>query len=166
MIHIIIGPVGAGKSTFALELAAQQRAVRLTLDQWMATLFGDDVRPSIGRIAWYQERTRRCLDQIFELTRQLDAVGTNLILEVGLVQRDSRWGFFDRLDAAHLAFVVYVVDADREVRRERVRRRNHERGETFSMEVPDDVFEIASDMWQPPNEAEHARWTFVEPNSY
>ena len=30
----------------------------------------------------------------------------------------------------------------------RVRRRNLERGETFAMEVPDHVFEMASDMWQ------------------
>src|SRR5688500_7324961 len=30
-IHLIVGPVGAGKSTFATELATRHRALRLTL---------------------------------------------------------------------------------------------------------------------------------------
>src|SRR3954470_7970699 len=33
-VHVVIGPVGAGKSTFARGLAAQTGAVRLTLDAW------------------------------------------------------------------------------------------------------------------------------------
>ena len=37
-IHLLIGPVGAGKSTFALELAREHRGVRLTLDEWMQSL--------------------------------------------------------------------------------------------------------------------------------
>jgi hypothetical protein len=49
---------------------------------------------------------------------------------------------------------VHVLDAPRDVRRERVLRRNGERGDTFSMEVPLPFFELASDLWEPPEEAE------------
>ena len=43
---------------------------------------------------------------------------------------------------------VYVLDAPRELRRERVQQRNHEKEKTFSMEVPLHIFELtsASDM--------------------
>src|SRR5687768_55420 len=41
-VHLVLGPVGAGKSTFALELARSSGAVRLTLDEWMTELFRPD----------------------------------------------------------------------------------------------------------------------------
>lgn len=49
-LHLIVGPVGAGKSTFGRKLSRDVGAVRLTLDEWMATLFGDDERPAEQRI--------------------------------------------------------------------------------------------------------------------
>jgi hypothetical protein len=49
-----------------------------------------------------------------------------------------------------------VLEASREVRRERVARRNIEKGPTFSMVVPDPVFEMASNMWQRPDDIEIA----------
>lgn len=156
MIHLIIGPVGAGKSTYGSQLADEHAAVRLTLDEWMAVLFGDDPRPTEGRLDWYVERTERCIEQIWRLTQQLAAVGTTVILEIGLIRREARQRFYGKLDAAAIEHLVHVVDADRDVRRERVQQRNRERGATFSMEVPADFFELASDMWEPPDGSERA----------
>ena len=39
-------------------------------------------------------------------------------------------------------------------RRARVERRNAERGQTFAMHVPPDIFELASALWEPPDAAE------------
>ena len=39
--------------------------------------------------------------------------------------------------------------------------RNQNRGETFSMVVPPEVFEMASDMWEPPSEDELAGFKVV-----
>src|SRR5262249_51960037 len=63
-VHMVVGPVGAGKSTFALGLARDARAVRFNLDQWMTELFGPD-RPVEGRVAWYVERAARCFERIW-----------------------------------------------------------------------------------------------------
>ena len=153
-LHLIIGPVGAGKSTFGLKLSREQRAVRLTLDEWMAALFGGDERPAEGRIAWYTERTARCIEQIWSLTRRLMDIGVPVVLEIGLIQRAARREFYTYIDAEGLDHVVYVVDADRDVRRARVLQRNQEKGETFSMDVPLDVFELASNLWEPPDDEE------------
>lgn len=152
-LHLIIGPVGAGKSTFARTLSEELGAVRLTLDAWMATLYGDDERPP-DRMAWYGARVERCLGVIRELASQLVAVGTPVILEIGLIQREARERFYAWVDANAYALSVYVVDAPREVRRARVLARNAEQGATFSMVVPEAIFELASDLWEPPEGAE------------
>lgn len=64
VIHLIVGPVGAGKSTFGLALSRERAALRLTLDEWMAELFRPD-RPETGLVAWYVERADRCIEQIW-----------------------------------------------------------------------------------------------------
>ena len=83
-------------------------------------------------------------------------IGTDAILELGLIQRAARRDFYARLDTAGYAHTVYVLDAPKEVRRARVLRRNAEKGATFSMVVPDAIFEMASRMWEPPDDTECA----------
>lgn len=153
-LHLIIGPVGAGKSTFARALVQQHRAIPLILDDWMAQLFSADERPATGRMEWYLERRDRCLEQIWRLTTALCAVGTRVVLELGLIRRQERAAFYRRVEDAGCGLTVYVLDAPRSVRRERVMRRNEERGETFAQVVPIEIFELASDLWEPPDDDE------------
>lgn len=152
-VHLVEGPVGAGKSTFAAQLSRHHAAPRLTLDDWMATLFRPD-RPAAGVMEWYVERKERCIDQIWKLTCNLIDTGTDAVLELGLIQQRDRINLYDRIDAAGFNLTVYVLEAPREVRRQRVQERNRRKGETFSMEVPDQIFELASDMWEPPDDFE------------
>ena len=42
-LHLIFGPIGAGKTTYARDLARRERAVAFVLDEWGARLFGPDV---------------------------------------------------------------------------------------------------------------------------
>jgi uncharacterized glyoxalase superfamily protein PhnB/predicted kinase len=155
-VHLVVGPVGAGKSTFALRLASEQGAVRLTLDDWMTTLFRPD-RPEEGVIEWYVERASRCDEQIWKLAKAIVDLGTGVILEIGLLRRAERASFYDRAADAGVDLTIHVLDAAREVRRERVMERNRERGATFSMVVPPAFFELASDLWEPPDALECER---------
>jgi len=45
-LHVIFGPIGAGKTTYAHALARREGAVPFVLDEWGARLFGPDVRPN------------------------------------------------------------------------------------------------------------------------
>ena len=157
-IHLVIGPVGAGKSTFVRQLVRQHHAAPMNLDDWMATLFSPDRpnQPGADVMAWYVPRTLRCLDQIWKTAEAVLSAGTDVVLEVGLIQQHQREDFYARMGAWADHLVVYVLDAPRELRRERVERRNAERGETFSMVVPPHIFELASNLWQPPADAECA----------
>jgi hypothetical protein len=73
---------------------------------------------------------------------------------LGLVQRQAREDIYRRAREAGIRLAVYVLDAPREVRRDRVQRRNEDRGATFFMVVPEAVFELASDLWEPPDDLE------------
>ena len=68
--HIIEGPVGAGKTTYAIELGHKVASPPLVLDKWMANLFLAD-RPETEIWSWYAERKVRCIHQIMELSRSL-----------------------------------------------------------------------------------------------
>ncbi len=152
-VHLVVGPVGAGKSTYAIALAEAHGALRLTLDDWMARLFRPD-RPADDVVPWYVERARRCVDQIWEVTREATRRGVNVVLEIGLIRRADRDRFYARVDAEALELTVHVVEAEREVRRRRVVARNRRRGETFTMVVPPEMFELASNSFEPITETE------------
>ena len=42
VIHMICGPVGVGKTTYAIELAEKLGAVRFSIDDWISELFFPD----------------------------------------------------------------------------------------------------------------------------
>jgi uncharacterized glyoxalase superfamily protein PhnB/predicted kinase len=162
-LHLIVGPVGAGKSTFALELARRHGALRFNLDEWMAVLFRPD-RPQTGLTEWYVERAERCVEQIWALARATLESGKAAVLEIGLLQRAARESFYRRVEAAAFDLTVHVLDAPRDVRRARVQARNVERGPTFCMLVPPEIFELASDLWEPvsPEEAATREISFID----
>lgn len=152
-IHLIEGPVGAGKSTHALALAARLGAPRLDLDEWFVTLFSPD-RPDAGFVDWYLERKQRCLEQIWRVAEAVLEVDADVVLELGLVGRADREAFYARVDATDHDLRVHVLDVPVEVRRERVRARNRAADGTFKMAVPDAMFDIADRAWQPPDDDE------------
>lgn len=103
---------------------------------------------------WYAERKQRCLDQIWATALDILRAGRDVVLELGLVERSSRERFYAQVEGAGCELTVYLLDAPRDVRRERVRRRNREKGSTYAMDVPDAFFELASDAWESIDESE------------
>ncbi len=147
IIHLIEGPVGSGKSTFSLKMMEEMDAIYFSLDDWMASLFKPD-RPNTGVMEWYSNRKQRCINQICKVAQQALNSNTNVILELGLINKQAREYFLEAIHMERYNMIVYVLEADRLIRRERVKRRNIEKGDTYSMIVPDDIFEIASNMWE------------------
>lgn len=150
---MIEGPVGAGKSTFGATLAASSNGVHIPLDEWFATLFSPD-RPGGDFVPWYVERKERLLGLIWSHSRRILASGRDVVLELGLIQQQPRIQFCRMITNEGFPPHLYVLDAPLEIRRARVQCRNEERGPTFSMVVPDHVFEMASKLWEPPDEFE------------
>lgn len=156
-IHLVEGPVGAGKSTFAAKLSKEHSAPSLILDAWFVRLYSPD-RPVEGLMRWYAERKERCLAQMWATALDILSAGHDVVLELGLVEVASRNRFYSLVESAGYELSIYLLDAPRDVRRERVRQRNREKGATFAMEVSDAFFELASDCWEPLGEVELERY--------
>ena len=152
-IHLVEGAVGSGKSTFASRLSQECRAPRLILDDWMASLYNPD-RPSTGNMSWYLERKDRCIEQMWKTACEIMASDRDVILELGLIQFADRQRFYERVEPAGYDLKIYVLHASRDIRRARVKNRNKEQPSTYSMNVPDSIFELASDLWEPVDESE------------
>ncbi len=159
-VILVEGPVGAGKSTFSRDLSRQSQAPHINLDSWMSRLFQPD-RPAAGIMEWYVERKRRCIDQIWDVALRILNSECDVILELGLIQSADRRAMYERIHDSGHEILVYVLDAPREERKARVRNRNFAEGSTFSMAVPDDIFDIASDMWEEPDDVECAEQQII-----
>jgi predicted kinase len=160
-LHFLVGPVGAGKSTFARHRCARSPALFVDVDAWMVRLFGADPRPAENVVAWYLERRARVRELAWDLASEAAGTGTNVYLELGLVTTAERDSWFDRARAADLAFTVTLVDAPRELRRDRVAQRNTA-GAPNTQVVPPAFFEAASDAWEPVDDGERRRWEITD----
>ncbi|NIF56825.1 ATP-binding protein [Enterobacter sp. Ap-916] len=160
-IHFIEGPVGAGKSTYAKALAKTDGFTHIALDEWFVRLYSPD-RPARNFVPWYVERKDRLIALILSYARTVLATNS-IALELGLIQQGPRLALLRQLQEEGIPFCVHVLDAPKSVRRERVQRRNTEQGETFSMVVPDEIFEVASSLWESPDEFEQEEFEFVFP---
>ena len=152
-LHMIEGPVGAGKTTFANDLGRKLQSPPLILDAWFVTLFVGD-KPDQGLWDWYAARKKRCVDQMTDVAQGLIENGHDAIVELGLIQRSARFEYYMRLEAFQIPYVVHVLDAPQHERLARVRQRNTEKGVTFAMTVSDDAFATASKLWEPPDATE------------
>lgn len=147
-LSLLLGPVGAGKTTFGLNLAKKEPAVFFNLDEWMTNLFRPD-RPDSNLMDWYADRTKRCKMQILSMAERSLAVGIDVILEIGLIRKSEREELYSWIDDRQINLKMYVFDVEHSIRRERVIKRNKDEGPSFSMFVPPEIFELASKLWEP-----------------
>jgi predicted kinase len=160
-LHLLIGPVGAGKTTYALRKTASSTGLVLDLDSWMVRLFGADPRPREDVMDWYLERRDRCRSLLWDVALDVLRCGTDVFLELGLIATVEREAFYAKASAEGVRWAVYLLDAPRAVRRERVEARNRAAG-PFTQIVPSEFFERASDAWQPPSQAERTTWGIID----
>jgi predicted kinase len=160
-LHLLLGPVGAGKSTYARRQLAQTPAVFLDLDAWMVRLFGQDPRPEENVMAWYLERRERCRAVMWDVATGVLEGATDVYLELGLLTAAEREQAYARARVEGWALRVIVVEAPRDVRRARVLARN-EQNAPFTQIVPSALFERASDAWESPSDKERVAYGIME----
>ena len=152
-LHVIFGPSGAGKTTYAHTFARRQNAVAFILDDWMAKLFGPDI-PEPIEYDWMIERVQRCEAQIWSVVAGCLAAGTSVILDIGLMRQADRARVREIAQATDLPLQFHFVTAPTETRRARVAERNVVRGENFAIEVTPELFAFIEGVYEPPGTGE------------
>ena len=154
-IHLVAGSTGAGKTTFAMQLAEREGALRLSIDEWMTALFGPDQQGQI-EFAWMMERINRCEAVMWQTALDASHRGVGVVLDVGLTRADHRRKFADLAAQAGLPVVLHHLDVPVHERWRRVEQRNRDKGKTFRLEVTRQMFDFIEGMWEPPSEEEVA----------
>lgn len=159
-LHLLIGPVGSGKSTWARARVAERPALFLDTDRWMVRLYGEDTRPASDVLAWYLARRERVRGLMWDVAREAIRSGGDVFLELGLVTAERAAAHAQGREASG-AVHVHLFEAPRAIRRERVQARNLD-PDPFTQVVPPQFFERASDAWEPVTDAERAAWSVVD----
>ena len=141
VIHMICGPIGAGKTTYAIKLAEEQGAVRFTSDDWISELFLPD-EPEPITTDWWITRHRRCEPIILAVSWILLELGKDVIWDMGFMYRSHRDRIIGKVADTPYSVRIHFVDAPGEIRRERVRQRNLEKPEGYVIEVTDEMFDF------------------------
>lgn len=163
-LHLIYGPQGAGKSTRAAELARLHHALPLAIDDWMGQLYGPDL-PQPMDLAWVMARVQRCESRIWHTAEAALRAGCAVVLDLGFMKRAQRAAAAARAGAADRPVQWHFVDAPLALRRERVARRNTQRGATFAFEVTPAMFDFMESQYEPPSAEERARAIVLESSS-
>jgi predicted kinase len=155
VLHVIFGPSGAGKTTYAHAFARRERAVAFILDEWMARLFGPDI-PRQVEYDWLVERVGRCEAQIWSNVAATMSAGTSVILDPGLMRKADRERIRQIAEGAELPLQWHYVSAPQDIRRARVAERTRVHGETLALQVTPDMFEFVEGVFEAPDAAELA----------
>lgn len=154
-VHFICGPVGAGKTTYALKLCEAHGAVHFSIDEWMVTLFSADT-PPMPDWNWVVERVGRSEAQIVAMAIRLGRLNVPSVLDLGFLGRDQRDRVARVVTGAGLVPRLHVLDIDPGERWRRVEARNAQRGETYRLAVTRPMFDFIEQLWQRPSPEEMA----------
>ncbi|SMF17107.1 Predicted kinase [Alteromonadaceae bacterium Bs31] len=156
MIHVVCGPIGAGKTTYAKQLAKEQNAICFSEDEWLARLFVPDAPEGLLREpmevvgAWATEKYLRCRSQIWQVCLQLLDADTSIVLDGAAATKEQRDKIRQKAKDSNVGFKLHYVTASVELRHKRVFERNEKQGESYSLEVTPAMFEFTEQFFQPP----------------
>lgn len=168
-IHLVCGPVGAGKSTYARKLADDSAAVVFSMDAWMAKLFAPDIASGTTLQtmdpAWFVQRVDRCESVIYAMAAEVLRYGGSVILDLGFIRRERRDTAYAFAVRQNCAVLFHYVTAEPDVRRHRVASRNIQQGETYAFEVTPQLFDFAESVFEAPAARELAGANVVSTDS-
>ncbi len=153
MIHLLVGNTGAGKSTYANSLKSETNGFIFTLDKWNKVLFFPDKTDADG-LDWFLERIERAESLMQDLILQLEDLNVDSILDVGLSKFVHREKYRKFAKENNITVKIHFLNVPKEIRKERILKRNIEKGVTFEFEVSESNFEFMENWFETLTETE------------
>lgn len=80
-LFLMVGLPGTGKTTAARAIEVEHQALRLTKDEWVKALYGDDNPPSVSDVIE---------GRLITIAMRALELGVNVVVDFGLWSRDER----------------------------------------------------------------------------
>lgn len=152
-IFIIVGNTGAGKSTYSQDLGSKEDAYIFTGDEWFKTLFVPDT-PTTTSYEWALERTERIEKQILKEALKLVTKNIDVILDLGFFTKVQRQRIHKYFRNHSIDVIVHYLDINKELRWQRVSKRNFEKKDNYQFDVSREIFEFCETIFEPMSDDE------------
>jgi len=146
--HIIIGFIGAGKTTFARQLEQATGAVRFTKDEWMVRLFGN-TPPKDN----FEEFDNRMASLATDMALKCLQAGIDVILDEGFWVKEHRDDISGKVKRVGAVPRLYYIEAPFEVMKSRTLQRS-ENPPVDSYVIDEESFNHYWKFFRPPGKDE------------
>ena len=160
MIHLIVGNTGSGKTTYATELQIKTKGIIFSIDTWNKLLFLADKKPTDG-LEWFLDRIDRAEKMIITLVQQLENNKTDSVLDLGLSRFKHREKFRSFAASHGFEIKLHYLNISKELRLQRVMKRNHDKGATYEFEVGIEDFDFMETWFEEPTKKEMKGGTLI-----
>lgn len=133
-LFVMVGMVGAGKTTEARRIAAERRAVRLSPDEWMIPLFGQAFRGD-----QYTSRRDVLEGRLISVALEVLRAGVDVVLDFGCWAKTERSALRYLAASVGAACELEYVSIEPDERSRRVAARWGERPQTTFPITDDDL---------------------------
>ena len=104
-LHLMVGLPCSGKTTLAQRLELEQKALRLTVDEWHVPLFGQDAKEP-----QHDARHSQIEALLWDIARRALELGTNVILDFGFWALEEREDYRLRAKRLGACSEVHFLD--------------------------------------------------------
>ena len=148
-LHFFCGKMTASKSTRAAKLAIEYNAILLSEDEWLKTLYPDEIKVFEDYLR-YAARLRPLL---FDLVTDLLSKGMSVIMDFPANTREQRNWFKNLFSTHNFPHLLHYLDVDDEqcIQQLKIRSARLPDGAAFTTEAE---FHHVNSYFQPPAEEE------------
>jgi len=148
ILYLFCGKIASGKSTAAKQVALSQKAVLLSEDHWLATLYPGEVTS----LDDFQDRTSRIEALLGDHLIAILKSGTSLVLDFHANTRKRRAWMREIAETAGAKALLHYLDVPDDICKQRLRDRNA--AGTHEYAASDAQFDQFSRYFQTPDESE------------
>ncbi len=152
-VFLVVGPAGAGKTTFSEDLASREDAHIFIVDEWLNSLYLMDL-PDEKAYQWTKERAERIENQILAETIKLLDKRLNVVLDLGFFFKEQRKRVPDFIRSRGHEAITYYLDVEPLTRWERIEARDTAKTVTLNIPVSREIFDFKESIFEPLDDEE------------